>query len=253
MRLTQKTILITGGSSGIGRELARELLKRGNDVIITGRNAERLEATVKAMPGLRAFCSDLSDTEAIRQLHKDVVARFPKLDVLINNAGIMRNIDLLDAHDLSDLTTEIDIALAGPIQMVQQFLPHLQKQNDAAIVNITSGLAFVPMPLSPIYCAAKAGLHSFTQSLRSQLKGSTVSVFEIAPPGVETPLFRAEFAEEMKNQKGMPVAEVVEHIIAGIEKNKSDIRPGLARVLYLMSRLAPAFIFGQLAKLGPHR
>lgn len=253
MKLKHQTILITGGSSGIGRELARQLVGRGNTVVITGRNPDRLAETVRDIPGVHAFQSDLGDSSAIRRLYDEVIARFPRLNVLINNAGIMRNIDLLKKWELRDLTREIDIGLTGPIQMTQQFLPHLCKQPEAAIVNITSGLAFVPLPLSPIYSAAKAGLHSFTRSLRAQLKGSTVSVLEIAPPGVETPLFRSEFAEEMKNQKGMPVEILVRHAIAGIEADQTDTRPGPAKALYWMSRLAPRFIFTQLAKFGPRR
>ena len=189
MKLAQQTILITGGTSGIGRELARVLVLRGNVVIITGRDADRLRATLDAFPGLHGFQSDLADSAAIARLYQDVTTRFPKLSVLINNAGIMRNIDLLEPRSLTDLTTEIAIGLSGPIQMAQQFLPHLRAQRDAAIVNVTSGLAFIPMPISPIYCAAKAGLHSYTQSLRAQLAGSTVAVYEIAPPGVETLCF----------------------------------------------------------------
>lgn len=253
MKLAQQTILITGGTSGIGRELARVLALRGNVVIITGRDADRLRATQAAIPGVHGFQSDLADSAAIARLYHDVIARFPKLNVLINNAGIMRNIDLLADRSLTDLTTEIAIGLTGPIQMAQQFLPHLRVQRDAAIVNVTSGLAFIPMPIAPIYCAAKAGLHSYTQSLRAQLAGSTVAVYEIAPPGVETPLFRGEFAEEMKSQKGMPVEELVQQAIAGIEAGRTDTRPGLAKVLYVMSRLAPGVVFGQMAKLGPKR
>lgn len=253
MKLEHQTILITGGTSGIGRELARVLAERGNTVIITGRDQARLDATASAIPGLHAFRSDLADSGAIARLYEEVVARFPALNVVINNAGVMRNIDLLDERGLQDLTTEIAIGLTGPIQMVQQFLPHLRKQREAAIVNITSGLAFVPMPLSPIYCAAKAGLHAYTRSLRAQLAGTAVAIHEIAPPGVETPLFRAEFAEEMKGQKGMPVTELVKQAIAGIEAQRPETRPGLANVLYWMSRVAPGLIFGQLAKIGPKR
>lgn len=253
MKLEHHTILITGGSSGIGRELARQLAGRGNVVIITGRDLGRLNETAAAIPDLYAIQCDLTETGAIARLYDDVIARFPKLNVVVNNAGIMRNIDLLAEHPTHDLTAEIAIGLSAPIQMVQQFLPHLRKQNAAAIVNITSGLAFVPMALSPVYCAAKAGLHSFTQSLRAQLAGSTIAVFEIAPPGVETPLFRAEFAEEMKDQQGMPVAALVKQLIAGIEANRPDTRPGLAKILYLMGRIAPTFMAGQLAKLGPKR
>lgn len=253
MQLHGNTILITGGSSGIGRELAAQLLARGNEVIVTGRDAQRLEATRRALPGLHTVASDVADPQAVAALHRQMLAEHPRLNLLVNNAGIMRNIDLLTARAPEDLTREIDILLKGPLQMVQQFLPQLLAQPHAAIVNVSSGLAFVPMPLSPVYCAAKAGLHSFTRSLRAQLKGSTVQVFELAPPGVETPLFRREFAEEMKGQKAMPVQYLVRQALAAWEADRPDCRPGPASALYALSRLAPGFIFKQLAKFGPLR
>ncbi len=134
--------------------------------------------------------------------------------------------------------------------MVQQFLPHLKTRKGALIVNVSSGLAFVPLPISPVYSATKAALHSFTQSLRMQLAGSGVTVVELAPPGVETPLFRGEFEEEMKGQKAMDVGVLVGHAIAGIEAGKLEIRPGLSNVLKTMSRVAPQFMLGQLAKMS---
>jgi uncharacterized oxidoreductase len=137
--------------------------------------------------------------------------------------------------------------------MVQQFLPHLKSRNGALIVNVSSGLAFVPLPIAPVYSATKAALHSYTQSLRVQLDGSGVTVIELAPPGVETPLFRGEFAEEMKGQKGMDVTVLVNHAIAGIEAGKLEIRPGLANVLKAMSRIAPQFMLNQMANMAKPR
>jgi uncharacterized oxidoreductase len=133
--------------------------------------------------------------------------------------------------------------------MVQQFLPHLKTRKDALIVNVSSGLAFIPFPISPVYCATKAAIHSFTQSLRVQLAGTGVTVIELAPPAVETPLLRGEFAQEMKGQKGMDVKELARHAIAGIEANTLEIRPGLSNVLKLMSRVAPQFMLKQMVKM----
>src|ERR1700722_554185 len=169
MRLAQRTVLITGGSSGIGLELAQQLLERDNVVIITGGDQDKLDATTRALPGVLTFRSDVSDPEAIAALHERVIARFPALDTLINNAGIMRNLSLHQARDLNDITREIEINLGGPIRMVQQFLPHLKTRSRALIVNVSSGLAFVPLPISPVYSATKAAVHSFTQSLRGKL------------------------------------------------------------------------------------
>ena len=176
MKLINRTILITGGSSGIGLELARQLLARGNEVIITGRDQHKLDAAQQALPGLHVIKSDVSDPGAIAALSETVIGQFPTLDTLINNAGIMRNLNLNKSNGLQEVTQEIDINLSGPIRMVQQFLPHLKTRKQALIVNVSSGLAFVPLPISPVYCAAKAALHSFTQSLRIQLRSSSVTV-----------------------------------------------------------------------------
>ena len=131
--------------------------------------------------------------------------------------------------------------------MVQQFLPHLKTRQNALILNASSGLAFIPFPISPVYSATKAALHAFTLCLRIQLEGSSVRVIELAPPGVETPLFRGEFAEETKGQKGMDVVVLVKATIAGIEAGKTEIRPGLSNVLKTMGRTAPEFMLKQLA------
>jgi uncharacterized oxidoreductase len=247
MKLNQKTILITGGSSGIGLELARQLLGQGNTVIVTGRDQAKLDAAKKTLPKLHTFKSDVSDPAAIKLLSDHVLAQFPTFDVLINNAGIMRNLNLNQDRDLNDVTREIEINLSGPVRMIQQFLPHLKTRKGALIVNISSGLAFIPFPISPVYCATKAAIHAFTQCLRVQLEGTGVTVVELAPPGVETPLFRGEFEAETKGQKGMDVGVLVKSTIAGIEAGKLEIRPGLSNVLKTMSRIAPEFMLKQLA------
>lgn len=253
MKLTNRTILITGGTSGIGRELATQLLHRGNTVIVTGRDVAALDAMMRALPGVHGFRSDVADPADIAALNHAVLGAFPALDVLVNNAGIMRNLKLGHPRDLSDVTREIEINLSGPVRMVQQFLPHLRTRHEAAIVNVSSGLAFVPFPLSPVYSATKAAIHAYTQCLRVQLEGTGVAVIELAPPGVETPLFRDEFAEELKNEKAMDVAVLVRRAIAGIEAGKAEIRPGLSNVLKIMSRVAPGFMLAQFAKLGRPR
>ena len=250
MKLKQRTVLITGGTSGIGLELARQLLGRGNTVIVTGRDQDALDAAARTLPGVHAFKSDVSDPQAITALCEAVVARFPALDTLINNAGIMRNIRLDGERSLQDVTREIEVNLSGPVRMVQQFLPHLMSRPGALVVNVSSGLAFVPLPAAPIYCATKAAIHSYTQSLRVQIKGKGITVVELAPPGVETPLFRGEFAEETRGQKAMDPKELVRRALAGIEANKSEIWPGLSNVLNAMSRLAPRLMLSQMVKMS---
>ena len=249
MKLSQRTILITGGSIGIGLELARQFLARGNTVVITGRDQDKLDAARRTLPSVHVFRSDVSDPAAIAALYAQVVAKFPALDTLINNAGIMRNLNLNDDRDLTDVTREIEINLSGPIRMVQQFLPHLKTRPGALIVNVSSGLAFVPMLAAPVYSATKAAMHSYSQSLRGQLEGTGVTVVELAPPGVETPLFRTEFEAETKGQKAMPVAVLARKAIAGIEAGQREIRPGQSNLLKLLSRVAPDFAFKQLTKM----
>jgi uncharacterized oxidoreductase len=174
MKLENSTILITGGTSGIGLEFIKQLSLQGAaNIIITGRDSARLDAIKQQYPNVYPVQSDVSDAKQIQKLFKEVTHKFPTLNIIINNAGIMRNLDLQDnSITLESITQEIDTNLSGTIRMVHQFLPHLKTQPAAAIVNISSGLAFVPFPISPVYSAAKAGVHAYTQVLRLQLKAT---------------------------------------------------------------------------------
>lgn len=250
MKLQYKVILITGGTSGIGRALAAQLVERGNTVIVTGRDLISLEQTRVALPKVHVFQSDVSDAAAIVRLYDTVTAQFPTLDVVINNAGIMRSLDMNVQRELTDVTREIEVNLSGPVRMIQQFLPHLKMQPEAAIINVTSALAFLPLPLSPVYSATKAALHAFTQALRIQLKGSSVRVIELAPPGVETPLLRGAFDAAVDAQRGMDVQSLARITIAAIEAGKSEIRPGLSNVLKIMSRVAPQLALWYMARMS---
>ncbi|HEY0780289.1 MAG TPA: SDR family NAD(P)-dependent oxidoreductase [Gemmatirosa sp.] len=262
MQLTNRTVLITGGTSGIGLALARLLSERGNAVAVTGRDPAKLAAAERAVPGLRAYRSDVRDPAAVAALRERVLADLPALDVLVNNAGVMRNLDFgaqPAGQSVDDVTREVDVGLSGPVHMVQQFLPHLRARAqeagaDALIVNVTSGLAFMPYPLSPVYSAAKAGLHAYTRVLRAQLAGTGVRVVELAPPPVETALFRGEFAEATKGQKAMEPAVLAARAVAAIEAGRLEIRPGLSSVLKLISRVAPDLGFRRLVKeVAPRR
>ena len=179
-----------------------------------------------------------------------MVAELPALNVLINCAGMMRKIDLQKASlNLEDVTREIETNLNGTIWMDLQFLPHLKHQANAAIVNVSSGLAFVPMPISPVYSASKAAIHAFTLSLRVQLKNTSVKVFELAPPGTDTPLFRGDFTQEdVGSLKPMSVQMLAKRAIAGVNRDVLEIRPGLANALKLGSRIAPKFMLSQIGK-----
>jgi uncharacterized oxidoreductase len=251
MRLSGNTILITGGTSGIGLELAAQLLKLGNVVIVTGRDQSKIKEAQKQLPGIHGFQSDVSDPKAIPLLCDAVITQFPGLNVLVNNAGIMRKMNLLgnESDGLEDISREIEIDLIGPIRMVKQFLPHLLRQPAAAIVNVSSGLAFVPLPVAPVYCAAKAGLHSYSQSLRVQLRNTPVKVFELAPPMTQTPLFAKDMpASDVKGIRMMDVGEMVRRTIRGLKNDQLEIRPGKSNLLKIMSRVAPNFILKQLSR-----
>jgi uncharacterized oxidoreductase len=252
MKLAGNTVLITGGTSGIGFEFAAQLLKRGNTVIITGRDQGRLEQAQRSLPGLQAIESDVSDPKAIALLSDSVTRQFPALNVLINNAGIMRTINLLDPPDgLEDITREIETNLNGTVRMVKQFLPHLKTKERAAIVNVSSGLAFVPLPIAPIYCAAKAGVHSFTQSLRVQLQNTAIKVFELAPPITRTSLFTKDIhSEDVKGVRMMDVTQMVSQAIRGLEKDHLEIRPGPSNFLKWMSRIAPGIMLTTLSRVS---
>jgi uncharacterized oxidoreductase len=240
MHLKNNTILITGGTSGIGFELATRLLELDNQVIITGRDQARLNEAKAKLPTIHTIQSDVSNPQAIASLHAIIAERFPKLNMLINNAGIMRKINLHDSsRSLEDLNLEIEINLTGPMWMVQQFLPLLKSQESAAIVNVSSGLAFVPFPISPIYCATKAGVHSYTQSLREQLKLTPVKVFELAPPSVQTPLQHTFDAADTKGLPIMDVKKLAELAVRGLARDRLEIRPGASNFLKLISRLSP--------------
>jgi uncharacterized oxidoreductase len=249
METSGNTVLITGGAGGIGFALAAQLKALGNTVIITGRDQARLKAAVKKCPGIHAVKSDVADPKAIAALFKHVVAKFPGLNVLVNNAGIMRKINLQkNKYDLQSIGGEIETNLIGPIRMVQQFLPHLKSKKASAIMNISSGLAFVPLPIAPVYCSTKAGLHSYTRSLRVQLKNTGVKVFELAPPLTQTNLLDGFDPKDMEGVKAMPVEELAKHAILGLGKDVFEIRPGQSNQLKVMDRIAPNFIFSMLSK-----
>jgi uncharacterized oxidoreductase len=249
MKLDGNTILLTGGSSGIGLALAKALVQRGNTVIVTGRDQAKLDRAKKEVPQLVAIKSDVSVLADIDRLHGQLMQEHPKLNVLINNAGIMSTINVHKSLSAEEFTREVDVNLKGPLWMVHKFLPHLKKQDAAAILNVSSGLAFVPLPTSPVYCATKAGLHSFTQSLRVQLKNTKVQVFELAPPATQTELLTGTSdAEDLKGVTVMPTETLVEATLKGLSRDELEIRPGQSNQLRFMNRLAPDFILSQLSR-----
>lgn len=188
MKLMGNTIVVTGGGSGIGRGLAETLHRAGNQVVIAGRRRDVLRAVADANPGIEYRHVDLADPDGINQLATELTSSCPGLNVLVNNAGVMRTEDLSIGGAVPTEIAEQTIAvnLLGPIRLTAALLPTLLVQPHAAIVNVTSALAFVPKAVVPTYSATKAGLHAYTQSLRHQLRHTAVQVVEIIPPRVET-------------------------------------------------------------------
>lgn len=220
MKLTDNTILITGGGSGIGRGLAEAFHALGNKVIIAGRRQKALEETTDANPGMACVTLDIDNPKSIRSFAEEMIEYHPGLNVLINNAGITRRENLKIAPDmLANSEAIIATNVLGPIRLTAALLPHLQNQPRATIINVSSGLGFVPFPAGPTYSASKAFLHSYTLSLRFQLKDTPVEVLEIIPPYVQTELggphqatdpramplkdFIAETMENFKDQKAV--------------------------------------------------
>ncbi|RZJ89666.1 MAG: SDR family NAD(P)-dependent oxidoreductase [Chryseobacterium sp.] len=192
MKTKNNTVLITGGGSGIGLELAKKFYDEGNKVIICGRRKFVLQEAKKAMPALHIFECNLSEPAERVKLATDIIQQFPDLNMLINNAGSQLFLDFSKnnspAPDWAQYQKEISINLEAPIHLISLFLNHLHTVENPTVINVTSGLAFVPYAQVPIYCATKSGLHSFTLSLRHQLKDTAITILEIVPPAVDTEL-----------------------------------------------------------------
>jgi len=247
MKITGRTILITGGSAGIGLAFALKFLELGNQVIVTGRRRSVLDEIKAHYPKLHTIQSDVADPAQIAALARRVKAEFPKLDVLMNNAGIMlhKNLKVPAAADLDGLMAEVNINVGGVIRMTSAFIDILTA-NKGTVINVSSALAFVPLPSAPIYCATKAAVHSYTQSLRFQMEETGVEVIELMPPAVKTDL-----SADIADGEGITLItsdELVKQSFASLEAGALEVRPGQAKLLALMRRLAPDFINRQLWK-----
>jgi uncharacterized oxidoreductase len=189
MKLEKNTVLVTGGSTGIGFALAKRFADAGSDVVICGRRREALDEARRQCPALQTIVSDVATDTERTQLFKQVTERFPRINILINNAGIQNHLPpLVEKQDWNRHSQEISINLEAPMHLSMLFISHLLKQDSPAIMNVSSGLAFAPIAFMPTYCATKAALHSFTLSLRYQLKDTPIRVVEIIPPAVNTDL-----------------------------------------------------------------
>ena len=228
MNLTSNTILITGGATGIGFALARALAEQGNTVIICGRSAAALCQAKDTLPALITQVCDITDPASRRALVDWLRAHHPHCNVLINNAGVQRHRDFTGTDAAVDLDQEIAINLTAPIHLIAELLPLLKQQAHAAIINVSSGLAFSPMADVPVYCASKAALHSFTLSLRHQLKQSTVRVIEIAPPIVDTGLGGGTRSAGTATRNMMSAEQFATEAITQLEAGKDEVLIGIS-------------------------
>jgi uncharacterized oxidoreductase len=231
MKLTGNTILVTGGGSGIGRALAERLAARGNRVVVAGRRRDALDAVVHSQDGIESAVLDIDNAAAIGPFVKELILRWPTLNVVIHSAGIMRYERVTKAGFSTDVAeATITTNLLGTIRLTTALLPHFLSRPEATIVTVSSGLAFVPLAMTPTYCATKAAIHSYSQSLRYQLKDTNVRVVEIAPPYVQSELMGARQASD---PRAMPLKDYIAETMSIIEAN-----PDVTEVL--VERVKPA-------------
>lgn len=237
MDIYNNTVLITGGSSGIGLELAQRLLEKNNKVIVCGRSKQKLEQAKELYPELETVQCDLSDEKQCMELADWIHKNHPDLNILINNAALVHNTPFLKTNNiLEKLKLEVDTNLIAPIRLIKHLLPVLEKNENPTIVNITTGLVYVPRADYPFYNATKAALHSFTQVLRIQLKNTNFRIIEVLFPAVKTPWHKGK-----PPKIAITVEKAVNEMIKGMEKGKTEIKVSKVRILYNLFRIAPGF------------
>ena len=235
MKTSENKILITGGSAGIGLEIAKLFLEQGNHVLITGRNSDRLEEALKTLPGAQAIQGDVSDLQDVERLVTQIKTEHPDLNILINNAGTAFVYSLgMENEAYSHAREEIITNYLSVINLIDQLLPVLNQQHLAAVVNVTSRVAYVPSGRTPTYSASKAALHVYTQLLREQLaKATRIQVYELMPPLVNT-----IFSQEIGGAAGIPAKEVAEELLNAMNNDQLDVPVGKARFIHDVFREA---------------
>jgi len=249
MNMHGNTVLITGGATGIGFALAKAFLKEDNEVVICGRREHKLREAKRNLPRIQVKRFDVSKEDQRQKLFRWVSSNFSDINILVNNAGIQRQFDFTSSKIIKPFPPkddEVAVNLIAPIRLCALFTPTLSKKKKAAITNISSGLAFVPIAMMPIYCATKSALHSFTTSLRHQLRDTTVRVFEAAPPATDTDLDQSFAGEREHAYRGITAQEVAAAIVEGMRADKEQIIIGQAKGLYEASLQNPAAIFKRL-------
>lgn len=235
MKLSDNTVLITGGGSGIGLALAKAFVGHNNTVIVCGRNVKKLEAVQKEYPTIFTFPCDITSEPDQQGLVEHITQKYPKLNILVNNAGIQHNYDFADTKSHIELIEEeVSINFLAQLKLTDRFLPILMGSPSAAVVNVTSALALVPKQSAPVYGATKAALHNFTKALRYQLERTSIKVFEIIPPLVDT-----EMTKGRGKGKMTPEALATE-ALRGIESNKHEIQIGKTKILFALNRFLPS-------------
>jgi uncharacterized oxidoreductase len=228
MKLTGNTIVVTGGTSGIGRELVSRFAALGNTVITCGRRRDRLEELAAKHPGVSAHPCDVADESQRAEFAAWVGSHHREVNVLINNAGIQLPVDLTKPADVARVRREVEINFVAPLHFASLFVPLIAKKEGASIVNISSGLAFSPLAAVPVYCATKAAVHSLTLSLRRQVRDLGIRVYEIAPPSVDTELGRERRAGGQSSHGGMPVTEFVDAMLKALGADLTETAIGQA-------------------------
>jgi uncharacterized oxidoreductase len=238
------TILITGGASGIGLGMAEAFIREGNEVVICGRTQSKLDQARARFPQLHTVTCDIAGEEGRKYLFDRVTANYGNVNILVNNAGVQNAIDFTRGPEqLLKGENEIDINLAAPIYLSARFIPLLLQRKEAAIINVSSQLAFVPLAFLPVYCATKAALHSFTLSLRHQLKGTPLKVFELMPPRVDTDLGKGPRRTGGHTPAAIPVGQVVDTMMDALKGDKLEILVGSANDLLSMLKKDPDGLF----------
>jgi uncharacterized oxidoreductase len=236
MKTSGNKVLITGGGTGIGLALAEALLKEGNEVLVCGRREEKLREAQRKNPALIIKTCDISQ-ETDRKALLDLAAGQWGVNVLVNNAGMQRMIDFKKGTaELMAGDNEVRINLEAPIYLTAMMIPHLLAQKEAAIVNVSSGLGFVPMAIMPVYCATKAAIHSFTVSLRHQLKTTSIKVFEAIPPTVDTELDRGARAQRGQTDRGITSQRAAAEILQGLKEDRYEVAIAGAQNIVQASR-----------------
>ena len=237
MKLENNTVLVTGGSSGIGLELSKVLVQKGNKVIICGKSIEKLNAAKNVEPKLITYQCDLSDIQQCEALAEMIKQNHPELNILINNAAIVNKIDFINEETAMELAeNEYQTNLIAPIRLIKLLYKTLSANDSSAIINITTGLIYAPRVIYPFYNSSKSGLHSFTQTLRIRLKDEKTQVYEVMFPAVDTPWHQGN-----PPKIAIGVEKAVAEMVTGLEKDKLEIRVGGAKILNLISRIAPGF------------